>query len=390
MTLNISSNTKYVLESADFQQLIDVLVDMGYRVIGPTLDHNAVTYDDITSVTDLPIGWTDEQNAATYRLISRADEAFFGYVIAPQSWKKFLYPSQVRLWQATLANGSFEVAPEPEKSQPMAFIGVRACELHAIAIQDKIFLEGDYVDPTYHANRENLFMVAVNCGQAGGTCFCTSVNTGPKVETGYDLALTEVIDPETHYFVVEIGTERGRQVVEQLSVRAADKREAKLPKSITDQTATQMKRYLNTDGIKELLYANFENARWDDIAQRCLACTNCTMVCPTCFCTTVEDMTDLTGQQAERTRKWDSCFTMDFSYIHGGSVRYTSKSRYRQWMTHKLATWIDQFGTLGCVGCGRCITWCPAGIDITAELEAIRQTKGTAEAKKEVSNENVG
>ncbi len=390
MTSNTNSSTKFVLESTDFQRLIDVLVGMGYRVIGPTLDHNAVIYDDIASVTDFPIGWTDEQDAATYRLARRADEAFFGYVIAPQSWKKFLHPSQVRLWQATLSNGSFEILPDPEKPEPMAFIGVRSCELHAITIQDRVFLEGDYVDPTYHAHRENLFMVAVNCGQAGGTCFCTSVNTGPKVEAGYDLALTEIIDHEAHYFVVEVGSEQGQQVLEQLPVRPADKREAKLPKTITDLAASQIKRHLNTDGIKELLYTSSENLRWDEIAQRCLTCTNCTMVCPTCFCTTVEDVTDLTGQHAERTRKWDSCFTMDFSYIHGGSVRYSAKSRYRQWMTHKLATWIDQFGTLGCVGCGRCITWCPVGIDITAELEAIRQTKVKGEATKEVSNENVG
>ena len=96
------------------------------------------------------------------------------------------------------------------------------------------------------------------------------------------------------------------------------------------------------------------------------------MVCPTCFCTTVEDGTDLAGESAERTRRWDSCFTIDFSYVHGGSVRLRSRSRYRQWMTHKLATWIDQFGSSGCVGCGRCITWCPVAIDITEEVAAIR------------------
>jgi Fe-S oxidoreductase len=96
------------------------------------------------------------------------------------------------------------------------------------------------------------------------------------------------------------------------------------------------------------------------------------MVCPTCFCTTVEDVSDVTGDHAERWRRWDSCFTLGFSYIHGGSIRNSGKARYRQWMTHKLASWIDQFGTSGCVGCGRCITWCPVGIDITEEARAIR------------------
>jgi hypothetical protein len=94
------------------------------------------------------------------------------------------------------------------------------------------------------------------------------------------------------------------------------------------------------------------------------------LVCPTCFCSTVEDTTDLSGEVATRTRVWDSCFTLGHSYIHGGSVRPTTATRYRQWLTHKLDTWWDQFGTSGCVGCGRCTTWCPAEIDLLAEVPA--------------------
>jgi ferredoxin len=126
--------------------------------------------------------------------------------------------------------------------------------------------------------------------------------------------------------------------------------------------------------VKDLLYRNLEHPRWDEVATRCLSCANCTMVCPTCFCTTVEDVTDLSGEHAERWQRWDSCFTQAFSYVHGGSVRPSTKAKYRQWMTHKLATWLDQFGSSGCVGCGRCITWCPVGIDITEEVRAIRES----------------
>jgi ferredoxin len=156
--------------------------------------------------------------------------------------------------------------------------------------------------------------------------------------------------------------------------REAEQTDIGRAEEIVAQTAAHMGRSMDTSGIKELLYRNLDHPRWDNVASRCLTCTNCTMVCPTCFCTTVEDTTDLTGERAERWRKWDSCFTMDFSYIAGGSVRSSAKSRYRQWMTHKLASWIDQFGTSGCVGCGRCITWCPVGIDITEEVRAIRET----------------
>ena len=144
-----------------------------------------------------------------------------------------------------------------------------------------------------------------------------------------------------------------------------------------------IKRRMNTSVIRELLYNNLENPHWDEVATRCLNCANCTMVCPTCFCTTVQDVTDLTGKHAERWRKWDSCFSTEFSYIHGGSIRTSAKSRYRQWLVHKLASWHDQFGTSGCVGCGRCITWCPVGIDITEEANAFRESEVSRAVSRE-------
>jgi ferredoxin len=130
---------------------------------------------------------------------------------------------------------------------------------------------------------------------------------------------------------------------------------------------------MDTGDLPDLLYGNLDSPQWDLIAQRCLSCTNCTMVCPTCFCVDVQDLSDLSGQNTERQRIWDSCFNTDFSHVHGGNTRPNIRSRYRQWLTHKLASWVDQFGELGCVGCGRCITWCPVGIDLTEEITAIRE-----------------
>jgi ferredoxin len=363
---------KVVVESQHLQKLFDGLVKRGYGVIGPTVRDGAIVYDELTAVTDLPHGWTDEQNGGTYRLKHRADEALFGYVVGPQAWKKFLHPAILRLWQAQRNKTDLRMVATNEETPKQAFIGVRACELHAIAIQDQIFLRGKYVDPAYRARREKVFIVAVNCGQAGGTCFCVSMNTGPRVSSGFDLALTEVLDDGRHYFVTEIGSERGAEILREVPHRAAREEERAKAERIVNSAAAGMGRSLDTVDIKNSLYRNAEHPRWDEVAARCLSCANCTMVCPTCFCTTVEDVTDLTGEQAERWRKWDSCFTMDFSYIHGGSVRASTKARYRQWLTHKLATWIDQFGVSGCVGCGRCITWCPVGIDITEEVRAIR------------------
>jgi sulfhydrogenase subunit beta (sulfur reductase) len=255
--------------------------------------------------------------------------------------------------------------------------------LHAIAIQDNVLLNGPHVDTYYKARRENSFIVALNCAKACATCFCVSMNTGPKAKSGFDLALTEILEAGRHYFVLEAGTEKGLQVLAELPARPAEAPESTAADLVVQRTAGQMGRSMDTSDIKELLYRNYEHPRWDDVARRCLTCANCTMVCPTCFCTTVEDVTDLSGEHAERWQRWDSCFTTDFSYIHGGSIRPSAKARYRQWMTHKLATWLDQFGTSGCVGCGRCITWCPVAIDITEEVRAIRESEPAKGASRE-------
>jgi sulfhydrogenase subunit beta (sulfur reductase) len=371
------------MEQKDLQQLFDALKSEGYIVVGPIVRDGAIVYDELARSADLPIGLTDEQDGGKYRLKPRPDKAMFGYAVGPHSWKKFLHLSTVRLWQAKRNEDRIDFIEEKQQPQRLAFIGVRSCELHAIAIQDEVLGGGLFVDPIYNTRREDNFIVAVNCSQAGGTCFCVSMNTGPKALSGFDLALTEVLEADRHYFVVEIGSKKGASILNHITASPAQVPEKAAADRVVAATAEQMGRRMDTSGIKELLYNNYEHPRWDEVAGRCLTCANCTMVCPTCFCTTVEDVTDLTGENAERWRRWDSCFTMDFSYVHGGSVRPSAKSRYRQWMTHKLATWMDQFGSSGCVGCGRCITWCPVGIDITEEVKAIRATQGAPGSNRE-------
>jgi ferredoxin len=354
------------------QALIEALSATKYEVLGPTLRDGAIVYDKIAHVSELPAGWTDRQEAGRYRLERRDDAALFGFSVGPHSWKRFLHPPVETLWTARQGKAGLEVEAPNEPTTKFAFIGVRACEIHAIAIQDRVFLEDPYPDRGYRLRRRDAFIIAVNCGQAGATCFCVSMQSGPKAESGFDLALTELLDGGRHEFLVEIGSDAGAELLAKIPHRPAADDELAEAEAIVARTARQMGRRLETDGLKELLQGNLNHPRWDQVAERCLSCGNCTMVCPTCFCTTVEDHSDLAGESAERVRKWDSCFTLDFSYIHGGSVRKTARSRYRQWMTHKLASWIDQFGTSGCVGCGRCITWCPVGIDITEEAAAIR------------------
>ncbi len=381
---SVGIKDQVVIQKDHFQGLLDALIKTGYDVIGPALQNKAVVYDHLTSIKELPIGWTDEHGPGKYRLVRRQDEAYFGYVLGPISWKKYLFPSQVTLWEARKNGPEYQLNKIDNNISKTAFLGVRPCEIHAIAKQDKILMQGEYLDPIYKARREKIFIVAVNCAEPGENCFCTSMQTGPRAETGFDIALTEVIDQDHHYFVAEIGSEAGAEIIGHIKFEMADPGAKTAAEQVSRKASENMGKKLDTRGIKELLYANSEHPRWDDVASRCLTCANCTMVCPTCFCVNIDDTTNLTGTSAERRRRWDSCFTLDHSYIHGGSIRVSAKSRYRQWLTHKLASWIDQFGDSGCVGCGRCITWCPAGIDITDEVRAIREGGRTAPASAAV------
>ena len=365
-----------VIDPDALEELVRALRERGFRVLGPMVREGAIVYDELDSAGQLPIGWTDEQAPGRYRLERRDDEARFGFAVGPHSWKQFLLPSRLRLWRARRDAEGLEVEPEPTDDTPLAFFGVRACELQGIAIQDRVLLEGQFVDRDYAARRKDTFIVAVNCFEPGGTCFCVSMGSGPKAEAGYDLALTEILDG-SHRFLVEVGTARGSDVLAELPRRSAEDGDRRAAAEAVEGAAQKMGRQLDTTDLRGLLARNLEHERWDDVASRCLTCGNCTMVCPTCFCTSVEDVSDLAGEEAEHVRLWDSCFSLDHSYIHGGSVRPSGRSRYRQWLTHKFGTWHDQFGTSGCIGCGRCISWCPVGIDVTEELSAIRATEET-------------
>ena len=367
-----------VLSPEQFGRLLSLLREDGYRLVGPTVREGAIVYGEIEGLGDLPAGWTDRQDAGSYRLARRGDGALFGYAVGPHSWKASFFVPRLRLWRARRRESGFEILEEPCDPPRLALIGARACDLHAIAVQDRVLAGGAHVDVDYAARRRDVFVVAVNCAEAGGTCFCVSMGTGPRVDRGFDLALTELIDERGHRFLVETGSAQGAAMLSRAGYATAPEGDRLAAAAVVERTARSMGRTLSTDGIKELFYRNLEHPRWDEVAARCLGCANCTLVCPTCFCSTVEDMTDLAGQQAERVRRWDSCFTLGHSRLHGGSVRTSVRARYRQWLTHKLATWIDQFGTSGCVGCGRCITWCPVGIDLTEEAAAIRASDGAS------------
>jgi ferredoxin len=356
-----------VLERSGLDALVAHLIASGYRVVGPTVRDGAIVLDELQSGTQLPSGWGVETAPGHYRLRRRDDRAVFAHSAGAQSWKQFLHPPRRALVSAT-DDGFRPAAEEPPR---YAFLGVRGCDLAALRILGRVLGDGAHPDGPFTRRRAGLLIIAVGCTEPGGVCFCASTGTGPAPGPGYDLALTERIDDAGHRFLVEVGTDRGAAILAGLEHRIANAAEAEQARAAVADAATRMGRQLPPGDIRALLADSRESAHWQEVAERCLTCGNCTMVCPTCFCTTTEDSTDLTGAAAERTQRWASCFELDFSYLHGGSVRVTGASRYRQWITHKLSSWHDQFGESGCVGCGRCIAWCPTGIDITAEVAAL-------------------
>jgi ferredoxin len=354
-----------------FGRLLGALREEGYALIGPTVRDGAIVYDSIGSADDLPVGWTDRQAPGSYRLERRPDGALFGYAVGPHSWKQeFLVPSLQLLRIRRHAQDITFEQPAPPSSR-RALIGVRACELAAIDIQDRVLMGGVAVDPDYAARRRGIFVVAVHCSNPSAACFCASMHTGPRASGGFDLALTELTAPGEHRFVAYVGSDAGAALLAKVGAPFATAEDVAAAAEVSARAAQSMDRRVDKERLAAALGVELEHPRWDSVAARCLGCANCTMVCPTCFCTTVRDRSDLAGESAERVREWDSCFTTDFSHLPSGSVRASQRSRYRQWLTHKLSTWIDQFGSSGCVGCGRCITWCPVGIDLTEEASAV-------------------
>jgi ferredoxin len=361
----------FTITRASLDSLIDTLSADGFEVIGPVVRDRAVTYRPIATTDDLPVGVGATLGPGTYRLTTRDDGRLFGYPVGPGSVKEHLFRPRRPVWTTVRDDHGIRfVQAEPDERR-IAVIGARPCDVAAIAVQDRTFLGGPHQDSDYAALRSRLFVVAVNCTEPGETCFCASMGTGPRATTGFDLALTEIGHGDGVRYIGEAGTRRGEAILDRIPHTPATDADLEEAGGAVAVAADHMGRTLDTEGLPALLGRNLDHPRWTEVAERCLACGNCTMVCPTCFCATVEDSTDLAGTQAERRRVWDSCFSIEFSYVHGGSVRTSAGARYRQWLTHKLATWHDQFGVYGCVGCGRCITWCPVGIDITAEARAI-------------------
>lgn len=351
----------------ELQCLLDCLITKGFKVIGPKVEDGALVYSPLEQVAELPLGWSDQQAPGRYRINQTDSVRYFHWANGPQALKPLLNPSRNILWQAKRqADGSLEFIVPDDSISPVAVIGVKSCDLSALALQDQHFLEGEYPDPTYQARRKSLFLVAVNCSTAASTCFCASTGDGPEASTGFDIVMTELEDG----FILQAGSEAGREVMAMLPLTAVSESMLQQKQKQKETVLAAQSRQLRTIEKTDLAEKR-AHPRWDDIAERCLACGNCTMVCPTCFCHHQTEEAQVNGVDSQHVREWDSCFGESHGQLAGFQVRDSVKSRYQQWMIHKLDFWQEQYGRSGCTGCGRCMTWCPAEIDFVAEANLI-------------------
>ncbi len=371
-----SENVGY-LPRGRFDDLLSVLTAAGYECVGPTVRDGAIMYRPIDGAEDLPRGISDRQSPGHYRLEPSNGNRWFAWAVGPQAIKPYVFAPVEKLWSARRdADDRIAFVSTAPAVSAVALIGARACDLAALRLQDQHFLEGPYPDPYYAARRERLLVVAVNCSHPAETCFCASTGDGPHARAGFDLVLTELDDG----FLLHVGSEAGARVAADLTLEPVDATQVRAEQRQARAASVQQSRSLPPGNLRRALFDNLEHSRWDDVAARCLACGNCTSVCPTCFCHAEREHVDPGLMTSEHVREWDSCFTQGHAYMHGYPVRPHIRQRYRQWLTHKLGTWHDQYGRSGCVGCGRCIAWCPVGIDITEEAAAVCAPAQSGEA----------
>jgi ferredoxin len=368
--IKLALGSTVTIKKGILDELLASLRNDGYQTVGPQVEHQVVAYKEIETIQELPLGFASEQEKGMYRLVNTGEQRYFDALPGSQTWKKFLYPAQRDLFFLEKNNGHWEKSPAPHSQDRFALIGVRACELAAIEILDKVLIRKDFTDADYSTRRSSLFILSVNCAHPGNTCFCASMGTGPECKQGYDLNLTELDE----VFLVTIGSDAGLALVQQVEWEPASAFHLQAAQRAIQQAAESMGRELNgLEGVPALLLENLEHPHWAEIAHRCLSCGSCTLACPTCFCWDTKDHVYITTRKTNRQLVWDSCFNPGYSAQAGGNTRPSTRARYRQWLTHKFGNWQHQFGTLGCVGCGRCITWCPASIDVTEEIGAFQE-----------------
>jgi len=343
------------------------------------------------------IGPVERDGGSAFAKIQSVKDLNLNYGLTMLGPQVYLYHPEERICTIQEKGGKFDVQTLDTVPRQILF-GVHSCDLHAITILDRVFLKKGMEDRNYRLWRENTLVIGFHCSHIYPQCFCASMGTGPFFEPkeGYDFLLTDLGD---NYLIETLidhpqpaSPSRGREEMPPHSREAGRDRALKLLSSLNPAQATQehfdkksqisrelesqFQKEIDTSHLVEIILRNQYHPIWSRTADsRCLGCTNCIQVCPTCFCYNVKDRISFDLTTCERTRYKNGCLDLHFAEVHEANFRFTRMARLRQFVTHKLATWVEQFGCFGCVGCGRCMTWCPTDIDLTHIAKEIMATE---------------
>ncbi len=281
--------------------------------------------------------------------------------------KKYLTKPKEVIFNFHVEKGFEEVIEDGEKKRIL--FGLHPCDIHGIKILDVVFNQ-QYKDPYYAKRRENTAIIGLSC-MPDEKCFCKSMNTD-YTEDGFDLALSDIGDD----YLVAVGTSLGDDIVTERQYLFEDVEEEHRKKYLEFRKkrneSFQLK--LDIDDLPYILDLEQASPIWEELGERCLTCGSCSMVCPTCYCFNIYDELNLDAKSGRRIKQWDACLFKDYALVAGGhNFREERAERVKNRYYHKQFRMVEQYGEPSCVGCGRCINACPAGIDVVEVLTKIRE-----------------
>lgn len=329
----------------ELRDLYFILKSRRFRVVGPKVIDEVLRIGVVDGFSDFPFS---SGSSAPWRL---SDGSF---QVPPDSLKRFLYPPELELFRV---EKGFRINIPRHNYPKTAFFGITPCDMASVLVMDRVQLGKD---PYYTMARRKSLFVVQNCLKPGPTCFCSSTGSGPESKEGFDISYT-IISPSEVLF--RPGSEVGLDILTDLSLEPASQEAVRRYRKLINEASVKAVADFTGAEVPDVLETMLEPQVWKEVSEGCLGCANCNMVCPTCFCFDIIDKLSLDGS-GRRVRIWDGCHSYSYAEVAGGNIRKDLWARYRHWVLHKFSYWVKQFGTLGCVGCGRCIAWCPAGIDL--------------------------
>lgn len=282
--------------------------------------------------------------------------------------KELMFPETETLFRFRL--GGDEVDPPlPAADARRAVLGIRPCDAQAYAVVENLF-GWDFPDPYWQNRRKSTSLVGLACADPCANCFCPSVGGGPASEENVDAIMFDLGD--TVY--LKTVTDEGEELAKALSgvLEAAGDAERKAAEKIAKEAEGKIQRSIDTEGIAEKLPSLYDHPFWEQFSDRCLGCGICTYLCPTCHCFDIQDETE--AFNCRRARMWDTCMFAEYTlHASGHNPRPTRKQRTCNRVSHKYSYFPSRFDVIACVGCGRCINYCPVNIDILDILEKSKQ-----------------